>query len=348
MQLDNRKMKILELIIDMYIKFGTPISSKTISNLLEDSISSATVRNEMSILYELGFLEQPHTSSGRVPSQLGYRLYIDKIMKKKSLSEQQINEISSLFNVKNPDYSDLIENAGKLLSQITRCMTVLSSMVCEELIITKVEVVEVANRTLAIIILTSSGIIKSKVCKVDFDLNKNTIEFIYRFVNNVFAGKSVEEISRNYINSLVSNLDGYTIFFTPILYNVFEMCEELHISSFYIDGQTNLLLYKELKEMAVDIIRVLNNNSVITNIINECVENLVEPKKAKVKFGRELKNEELAKTGVIICKYDIGNIGIGNILIVGPDRLDYSLLVPWVEYFAKLLSLALSEALEII
>ncbi len=341
-------MKILELIIDTYIKFGTPISSKTISNLLEDSISSATIRNEMSILYELGFLEQPHTSSGRVPSQLGYRLYIDKIMKRKPLSEQQINEINSLFNVKNPDYSELIKNAGKLLSQITKCMTVLSSMVCEALVITKVEVVEVANRTLAIIILTSSGVIKSKVCKVDFDLNKNTLEFIYKFINNIFAKKSVEEISRNFINSLVSNLVGYTIFFTPILYNVFEMCEELHISSFYIYGQTNLLEYKELKEIAVDIIKSLNNNEVISNIINECMEILTEPGRAEVKFGRELKNEELAKTGVIICRYDIGDIGIGNILIVGPDRLDYSLLVPWVEYFAKLLSLALSEALKIV
>lgn len=341
-------MKILELIIDTYIKFGTPISSKTISNLLEDSISSATIRNEMSILYELGFLEQPHTSSGRVPSQLGYRLYIDKIMKRKPLSEQQINEINSLFNVKNPDYSELIKNAGKLLSQITKCMTVLSSMVCEALVITKVEVVEVANRTLAIIILTSSGVIKSKVCKVDFDLNKNTLEFIYKFINNIFAKKSVEEISRNFINSLVSNLVGYTIFFTPILYNVFEMCEELHISSFYIYGQTNLLEYKELKEIAVDIIKSLNNNEVISNIINECMEILTEPGRAEVKFGRELKNEELAKTGVIVCRYDIGDIGIGNILIVGPDRLDYSLLVPWVEYFAKLLSLALSEALKIV
>lgn len=341
-------MKILELIIDTYIKFGTPISSKTISNLLEDSISSATIRNEMSILYELGFLEQPHTSSGRVPSQLGYRLYIDKIMKRKPLSEQQINEINSLFNVKNPDYSELIKNAGKLLSQITKCMTVLSSMVCEALVITKVEVVEVANRTLAIIILTSSGVIKSKVCKVDFDLNKNTLEFIYKFINNIFAKKSVEEISRNFINSLVSNLVGYTIFFTPILYNVFEMCEELHISSFYIYGQTNLLEYKELKEIAVDIIKSLNNNEVISNIINECMETLTEPGRAEVKFGRELKNEELAKTGVIVCRYDIGDIGIGNILIVGPDRLDYSLLVPWVEYFAKLLSLALSEALKIV
>lgn len=350
LHLDSRKLKILELIIKMYIQSGEPVGSKTISKLLQNSISSATIRNEMAELYELGFLEQPYTSSGRVPSQLGYRLYIDQIMERKSLSENQTKQIESWFNVKDPNYSVLIKNAGKMLSQITMCMTVLSSMVFESLIITKIEILEVANQTLAIVVLTSSGIIKSKVCKVDFNLNINTLDFIYRFVNDIFSGKSVEKISQNYINSLVSSLDDYHIFFTPILYTVYEMCSGLNTSNFYIDGQVNLLLYKELKDVVADIVRIFGNEDNIIKIINNQLSKLgnnYRPGVANVSLGRELNNESLVNICLIISKYNIGSIGTGNILVVGPDRLDYAGLVPLVEYFSKMLSLVLSESLKI-
>ncbi len=354
MQLDGRKIKILELIIDRYIRFGEPVSSKTISQMFQNSISAATVRNEMAKLYEFGFLEQPHTSAGRIPSQLGYRLYIDRIMKKKSLSEVQTKQIESWFNVKNPDYSSLIENAGKLLSKVTVCMTILSSMVFQALMITKIEIIEIAEKTLAVILITSSGVVKSRVCKLDFDLTADSMEFIYKLVNNVFSGKSVEEVSRDYINSVVSNLNNYQMFFVPVFYNIYEMCKDLHTSDFYIEGQTNLLLYKELKETASDIINVLSDKSVVADLLAASLESGVYSKGncedfgyARVLFGRELKMLELSNICLIVSRYNIGNIGTGNILVVGPDRLDYSLLVPWVEYFSNMLSIVLSELIDI-
>ncbi|MBP0979439.1 MAG: heat-inducible transcription repressor HrcA [Oscillospiraceae bacterium] len=348
MKLDNRKAKILEFIIDMYIKSGEPVSSKTISELFQNTISSATIRNEMARLYELGFLEQPHTSAGRVPSQLGYRLYVDQIMKKKSLSEEQTRQIESWFNIRDLDYSSLIKNSGKILSEITSCMTILSSMAFKSLIITKIEIIEVSNMALAVILVTSSGIIKSKVCKVDFDINFETLDYIYRFVNNTFAGKSVEKISKNYINSITTGLDNYQSFFSPIFYNIYEMCESLQTSDFYIDGQINLLLYKELKDVASDIIKIFSNKNTVIDIINDKFINLSDNCGAAViKFGRELKRAELIDICLIISKYNISNIGTGNILIVGPGRLNYSVLVPWIEYFSKMLSVVLSESLEI-
>lgn len=347
LQLDNRKMKILELIIDAYIKSGDPVGSKTVSQLLDNKISSATVRNEMAVLYDLGYLEQPYTSAGRVPSQLAYRLYIDQIMQKKVLSQEQLKQIEAWFNVTDLDYTSLIQNAGKMLSQITSCMTVLSSMTFKDLVITNVEVIEIANRTLAIIVLTSSGIIKSKVCRVNFDLNVDTVDMVYRFVNNAFGMKSVEEISQNYINAICSNLESYHSFFIPIFYNVYEMCCGLQTSDFYIDGQTNLLYYKELKNVAADVIKFLNDKNTVNNIINNIFENVGYNNVAYVKFGRELKKAVLSDVGLIVAKYDIGSIGAGAILVVGPDRLDYASLVPWVEYFSEMLSVVLSRSLEI-
>lgn len=348
-------MKILELIIDMYIKHGVPVSSKTISELFQNSISSATVRNEMARLYELGFLEQPHTSAGRIPSQLGYRLYVNQIMKKKPLSEYQTKQIESWFNVRDLDYTALIENSGKILSQITACMTILSSMAFKSLIITKIEIVEIANMTLAVILITSSGIIKSKVCKVDFDLDNNTIDYIYQFVNNTFSKKSVEEISKEYVSSVITNLNHYQNLFSPVFYNIYEMCRSLQISDFYIYGQTNLLLYNELKDTAVDIIKFLSNKNIVSSIINNKFYNNDNDNcnddnsgLVNIKFGKELKQDELINVCLIVSRYNIGNIGTGNILIVGPGRINYSVLVPWIEYFSNMLSNILSESLEII
>lgn len=349
MKLDSRKMKILEFIIDMYIKSGEPVSSKTISLLFERSISSATIRNEMARLYELGFLEQPHTSAGRIPSQLGYRLYVDKIMKKKTLSNEQTRQIESWFNIRDLDYSSLIKNSGKLLSEITACMTVLSSMAFVSLVIKKIEIIEVSKMALAVILITSSGVIKSKVCKVDFDLNFETLDYIYRFVNNAFSGKSVEEISRDYISSITINLNNYQSFFSPIFYNIYEMCKSLQTSDFYIDGQINLLNYKELKDVVSDVIRIFSNKKTVTEIISHnYFDGLKNGDKTVIKFGRELKRAELIDICLIISRYNIADIGTGNILLVGPERLDYSILVPWVEYFSKMLSVVLSESLEII
>ena len=335
--------------------FGEPVGSKTVSQMFQNAISAATVRNEMAKLYEFGFLEQPHTSAGRVPSQLGYRLYIDKIMKKKVLSESQTKQIESWFNVKNPDYSALIENAGKFLSQITLCMTILSSMVFQELVITKIEIIEIAEKTLAIILITSSGIIKSKVCKLDFDLTAETTYFIHQFVNNFFSGKSVEEISREYINAVVSGLSTYQMFFIPVFYSIYEMCSDLHTSDFYIEGQPNLLLYKELRETVADIINILSDKNTVNQIIRSRFDGTRNGKNvgaresvgARVVFGRELKRVELSNICLIVSKYNIGDIGTGNIIVVGPDRLDYSMLVPWVEYFSNMLSVVLSESIAI-
>ena len=267
MQLNERKLKILKIIVEMYIKSGLPVGSKTISEILRNTISSATIRNEMATLYELGFLEQPYTSAGRIPSQLGYRLYVDHIMKKKILSQDQTSQIESLFNIRDLDYSVLIENAGKILSKITMCMTILSSMVFKSLIITKIEIIEIADMTVAIILITSNGIIKSKVCKVDFDLNISTLNYLYKFVNNTFSGKSVEKVTRDYINSIVTNLNNFQSFFSSVFYSIYEMCKSLQTSDFYIDGQTNLLLYKELKDTASDIIKILSSKNMVNNII---------------------------------------------------------------------------------
>jgi len=349
LQLDDRKEKILELIIDRYIKYGQPVGSKTISELMQNSISPATIRNEMSILYDIGFLEQPHKSAGRIPSQLGYRFYLDKLMQKKTLCGTSLNELDLWMNIKDPDYNNLIENTGKILSQITACMSILSSMVFELLTITKIEILKVSNHTIAIVVLTSSGIVKSKICKLNFDLNNDTINLIKNYVNKYFSGKSIECISKNYITYLVSDLDIYTALIIPILYIIYDICNSLHQFSFFINGQVNLLNYKVLEDNIADIIKILSNKDEVNFIIDEykSKKNKQHLINTDVILGRELKKPELSNISLIISGYNIGTIGKGNIIIVGPNRLDYSSVIPWVEYFSKSLSLILSELLDI-
>ena len=116
MELDNRKLRILSAIVETYIATGEPVGSKLVASLLDGEVSSATVRNEMAVLFELGLLEQPHTSAGRVPSHLGYRLYLDELMRKKPLTPKEKQEIEALFNLRNPDPDRLLEDAARTLA----------------------------------------------------------------------------------------------------------------------------------------------------------------------------------------------------------------------------------------
>ena len=192
MKLDIRKLKILTAIVETYIDTGEPVSSKILAQQLGFSVSSATIRNDMAALFEMGLLEQPHTSAGRVPSHLGYRVYVDQLMHCKPLSEEERREIDALFNVRDPDPDKLLEDAAQALADYTNCATVSTTITPKTVLVKRVEIVPAGTRTVVVLVIATNGVIKNKVCRVDFRVTGEIVEFLNQFANGRLVGRSVK------------------------------------------------------------------------------------------------------------------------------------------------------------
>ena len=340
MKLDIRKLKVLTAIVETYIETGEPVSSKMLTQQLGFSVSSATIRNDMAALFEMGLLEQPHTSAGRVPSHLGYRVYVDQLMHCKPLSEQERREIDALFNVRDPDPDKLLEDAAQALADYTNCATISTTITPKTVQVKRIEIVPAGARTVVVLVIASNGVIKNKVCRVDFRVNDKVVEFLNQFANGRLVGKPVSEISQWFINSIAVTLENYSEVFTPILVTIYELCREINEGQFFTSGEANLLGYKELGDIARDLLLTMNNREELLGVIAS------KQDAGFITIGKENNRSELADTSVVVTKYQIGKQNSGAIGVIGPVRMDYAKLIPHLEYFSQTLGRLLAETFE--
>jgi len=340
MGLSERKQKILVAIVETFIHTGEPVGSKLLAQQLDLNVSPATIRADMAWLFEMGYLEQPHTSAGRVPSHLGYREYIDTLMQCKPLTKEEKDEIDSLFNVKNPDPDRLLEDAAGALSEFTGCATVTTSIPSSTVRVKRIELIAVAANTVVILLITTSGAIRNKVCRVDFTITPELVDFFHKFINSRLAGRSIETISASYISSISVTLGEYSRIFTSILVAIFELCKEINDGQYYLSGSTKLLEYGELSPLARDLMKLLENR--------EHLQSLFGPGRRdfKIIIGKENINMELSGASVVVTHYDVGGEPAGSVGLIGPVRLDYARIIPHLNYFAKTLGELLSETYE--
>ncbi|MCL2033974.1 MAG: heat-inducible transcriptional repressor HrcA [Oscillospiraceae bacterium] len=340
MNLSQRRRQILAAIVENYIKTGEPVGSKLLSGQLEMNVSSATIRSEMAWLFERGYLEQPYTSAGRVPSHLGYREYIDSLMKCKPLTESEKNEINSLFNVRDPDPEKLLEDAAEALSGYTNCATVTSSITPKNVLVRRVELIAVGPGTVVIMIVASNGVIKSKVCRVDFKVTQELIEFFSKFSNSRLAGRSIDTITSDYISSVSVTLGEYSSLFTSLLVAIFELCKEINDGQYYISGSAKLLEYGELSQLVRDLMVMLESRERIQSLFDS-------NKDFKILIGKENTSMELSGASLVSTSYSIHGQKAGTVGLIGPVRLDYAKIIPHLEYFASTLGELLSDTYEI-
>ena len=195
MSLDGRKLMILSVVVEQFIESGEPVGSKFVAEVMNNAVSSATIRNDMAALEEMGLLERPHASAGRVPTHRGYRLYIDQLMKAKPLTSAERSEIDALFNVRNADPDRLLEDAAETLASTTGYASVSATMIPSTVTVRRVDIIPVGERTAVILLIASSGVIKNKVCRVDFDLGDAIVDFFVKFANSRLRGRSLDEIT---------------------------------------------------------------------------------------------------------------------------------------------------------
>lgn len=339
MHLDSRKRKILFAIVDQFITTGEPVSSKTVAALLPMSISSATIRNDMAVLAKNGYLEQLHTSSGRVPSISAYKIYIQELMRPRDLPQEQKDMIDNLLEYQNLTVDDILENGLEVLTKVTGLTSVSFISVSIYSVITRVEVISAGYRLYVILLVTSCGTINNKVCRLTFDLLDDHVEYFNNFINLKLRGLPLSTIDKDFIDQLTLALGSYIFSLTPFLQIIESMIRDIDINRLILKGESNLLSNNsfEIKEV-VDFLSEKKDN--MLNLLCSSFEGI------QVVFGKETESFSINNSSLIMSKCLLNDFNYGSIAVIAPIRLEYSKIIPFIEHFSYKISKLLSDIIE--
>ncbi len=335
-----RKREILSSIIERYVATGEPVGSKVICTDLSSVVSSATIRNDMAELVELGLLEQPHTSAGRIPSQTGYRYYVDNLMADYELDTDEQNRIKIWLQSFSGEPDKLLEKASSILAELTGCAAISSSPSDSEAHIRRIELVPLSKHTAMIVLLATSGILRSAVVRSEEEINVDIAEVFYNICQSYFTGRRVCDISLTFIQTLVASLGDKVFIMSPFLCAVADLCEAVKTTELTLKGPNNILNHQELAEDAFSILDFLHKETPVESLLNS------HKKSFSVTIGEENPFRELRHTTAIFSKYTVGDRESGSIGIIGPTRLDYARLIPTIKYLAEVIGSMLTETLD--
>ncbi len=333
--MENRTLKILETIVDEYIRTGEAVGSKLIAERLGNTVSSATIRNEMAALEQQGYLEHTHTSSGRLPTYQGLRLYIEKIMSPEELSDEDRDEIDRIFENINADTDDeLIENASRALADVTKCAIVSTNTVSKFSVITKVDVIPTGKRMYVLLMITSEGNIKNKICRLSFDLTNEQMEFFTRFVNRHLQGLNLSELSDEYIQHISEAMGNYMLTLSPLLKAVADISAEMLEQQVELNGEKNLLTCPDFSN--AQIAEIFERKNELSRLLDDSFSGI------QIKFGKDSDTFAVTNSSLIASSFSKDGKKAGSFGVIGPVRVDYKKIIPYIEYFSSKVTSALS------
>ncbi|GAB2044012.1 heat-inducible transcriptional repressor HrcA [Agathobaculum sp. TL06] len=338
MELSERKKQILKAIIGDYIRTAEPVGSKALTEGHALPFSSATIRNEMSELEEMGFLEKPHTSAGRIPSPQGYRLYVDELMEQPAETPDDAAPLQSILQTKVRELDHLIREAGKLISSLTNYASVAITPAMTQASIRQFEIIAIDKMNFVIVVVTDSGSVKNKMVRTMTDVTKDEAELLTYVLNQTLTGLPLSHITAERFD-IVRRAAGLTALLAPVAEYVAELIEELGDQKVFLDGTNKLLRFPEYKD--------LHKAQALLDYMEDDSRHLL-PATRKIDgiqffIGPENGENPLSDTSAIYAKYDIGKIGQGAIGIVGPTRMDYAKLSAQLSRFAKGLNQLIAE-----
>lgn len=333
--MDERKLKILSAIVEEYIVTGEPVGSKALMNLLDINVSPATIRNEMAALEQLGFLEQPHTSAGRVPTFSGYRLYVDELMLKRTIPDEEKEMLDSFLNIDDLTEEGIVQKASLALAELTKCATVVANSTPKFSVISKVEVVPTGKRLYIILLITSSGNIKNKVCRLEFDLTDEQLQFFSNFMKENLEGVSVDNISDEMMEKLAMAMGTYMLTLTPLINGVCELSKNLIAQEVQVAGEANLLACNDFDKN--EIIRFFEHKNEFAKLLDDSFSGL------HVVFSPENDDFVINNSSIITSPYLKDGKAAGTLGVIGPMRIDYAKIIPYLEYFTQKITDLLSE-----
>lgn len=323
MQLDDRKWTILKAIIKTYLETGEPVGSRTISKYADLNLSSATIRNEMSDLEEMGLILQPHTSAGRIPSDAGYRLYVDRMMEEK---DREVTEMKELVIQRQDKMELLLKQMAKVLAANTNYAAMISGPQYHRTKLKFIQLSLVSENQILAVIVTEGNTVKNKMLHMEHGLDNQTVLEMNILLNSALNGLTLEEINLGTISKLKEQAGIHSEVVNRVLDAVAESIQSREEVEIYTSGATNIFKYPELStsEKARALISVFEDKKDLADIIGS--DGTTETG-IQVYIGQESPLQTMQDCSVVTATYDFGEGMYGKIGVVGPKRMDYDKVV---------------------
>ena len=335
MELTERKKKVLRSVVDLYIRTAEPVGSKAITALPDMKYSSATIRNEMADLTAMGYLEQPHTSAGRIPSASGYRLYVDELMMDYRLSIDETKSINTAIEEKMQRVDKLVEKMAKLVSQATNLPAISAASRSGSALVQHFELVQSGKGSIILVLMLEGDQVVNKLIKLPVSLTEMDLKLLSAVLNASMTDLSLEDFTAELMEKVMRSA-GAAAPLVPVILDFTQETLKNH-------GSTNMAVFGQSRLLGLPEYQDVNKaQRVMASIDEDALSNLPAVMQnangTKVLVGPENVADELKDSSVVMTKFDIGDGMQGMIGVVGPTRMDYAQVTARLSYFAESLS----------
>ena len=335
MELSERKKKVLRSVVDLYIRTAEPVGSKAITELPDMNYSSATIRNEMAELTNMGYLEQPHTSAGRIPSAAGYRLYVDELMMDYRLNMDETKSINAAIEQKMQQVDKMVEKVAKLVSQVTDLPAISVASRSAGVTVKRFDLILAGQGSIILVIMLSDDEVVNKLIKLPVSLGENDLKLLCAVLNATMTELSAQDFTAEVMDRVMRSAGAASALVPVIVEFTAETLRRQGSTNMAVAGHSRLLGLPEYRD-------VDKAQRVMETIDEEALCNLPalmqNENGTKVLVGPENVASELKDTSVVMTKFDIGDGLQGMIGVVGPTRMDYAKVTARLSYFAESLS----------
>ncbi len=330
--INPREKIILSAVIQNFITTASPVSSALIARKSHLNMSPATIRNVMAELERKGFIYQPHTSAGRVPTDYGYRYYVDMLMRPQRLSPTEKETIRETLQHSSPELDEIMKEATRILAHLSRQLGVVVSPHVERGIFERMEIISLSSERILIVISIKSGLVKTITLELESRISRNHLQILSRILNERLYGLQLSEIRKNFreiVKDIKDEKGGLIQIFLRFSDQIFDFEEEKDV---LIMGTNYILQQPEFSDLGKfsSVVELLENRDIIVHLIDEENDNI----SPKIKIGEEIPENRMQHCSIITTKYRVGNI-TGSLGIIGPKRMNYSKIVALVQYTAK-------------
>ncbi len=342
MSLDERKKQVLHAIVDDYVSTNEPVGSNALIERHNFRVSSATLRNDMAELERLGLIEKPHTSAGRIPSDRGYREYVNSLMTVDQLTEEEQSEIKSRIDSSIDEVTNLLKNATQTLSEATGFVSLAMSPRLRKSFLTQLKILMIEPGKALVVMALSAGVVKDKVVRIPNFITDDQIYKISSAIEKHLTGKPLDEITLITVETAIADTEIPNPLLKQVLYEAYTAIKQADELNIYLEGEHRMLNLPDFSTMgrARELLGTLSDPSMVAGYVNEM--NGSEESGSKdsymVRIGQEITLDGLDDCSFITATYNLSDSVSGNIGVIGPKRMEYSKVISQIDFVKKTLN----------
>ena len=332
----DRMRLVLQAVIENYILTADPVGSRTISRESNMNLSPASIRNIMADLEEMGLLYQPFTSAGRVPTEKGLRFYVDSILNISELSDRERHEIRSRYPVSQTEPIDLFRETCRILSSSSHYLGVVWAPRMRLVILQHIEFVRLKRHLVLAILVATTGLVHNRIIEVEEDFSQSELDYLSDYMNDFLAGLTIRQVREKLLEQMKAEKSAYDRLLEQALKLGEKAFSSLDETDVFIEGRTNIISEPEFGNLSrmTDLFRAFEEKATMVRLLDKCME----PKGLQIAIGSESHVQEIEPCSLITSTYSYKGEVLGALGVIGPRRMNYSRVIPLVDYTAKLLT----------